>query len=106
MKPTITAAAAALLVLAAPATAHATESGYLARLGVDYGMELTPDSEAWALKVGYVVCQNVRNGITRDHQVQAVRQAIPYATPNQAGGIVFAAHQELCPESDPDGHGV
>lgn len=106
MKPAIAAAIVGCYLLAAPATAHASEAGYLARLGVDYDMELTPDSEAWALKVGYVVCQNVRNGITREHQVQAVRQAIPYATPNQAGGIVFAAHQELCPDTDPDGHGI
>ena len=101
------AAASALLACAAPASfAHAGEAGYLARLGVDYDYQITPDNERAALRAGYIVCDEMRAGTPREQLVASVFIAIPNATSEQAGGLVFAAHEELCPDADPDGHGI
>lgn len=103
----IAAGAAILFTITAPAgVAHAGESGYLARLGVDYGYSLNAETMPAAIKVGYLLCDEMRNGTPREKLTATVYFAIPNATPDQAGGMVFAAHQELCPDADPDGHGI
>lgn len=100
-------AAAAVLTIAAPAgAAHASEAGYLARLGVDYGYQLTAESKPAALAAGYMLCDEMRAGTPRDQLAASVFVALPKTTADQAGGMVFAAHQELCPDADPDGHGI
>lgn len=100
-------AAAALLTIVAPAgTAHASEAGYLARLGVDYDYTITGETIPAALQAGYLLCDEMRNGTPRDRLAASVYQAIPNATDDQAGGMVFAAHEELCPDADADGHGI
>lgn len=103
MKPTTRAGfaivAATLLTITAPATAHASEAGYLARLGVDYDYQLTDESIPAALQAGRVLCDEMRAGTPRDQLTASVHQAIPGVTPDQAGGMVFAAHTELCPDT-------
>lgn len=91
--------AATLLTMTAPATAHASEAGYLARLGVDYDYTITQETIPAALRAGYLLCDEMRNGTPRDQLTASVYQAIPNATPDQAGGMVFAAHEELCPDT-------
>ncbi|AYD84022.1 hypothetical protein KDW72_gp59 [Mycobacterium phage Grizzly] len=91
--------AATLLTALTPATAHASEAGYLARLGVDYGYQLNAESIPAALEAGRVLCDEMRAGTPRDQLTASVFQAIPGVTQDQAGGMVFAAHTELCPET-------
>ena len=103
----IAALAATLVAVTVPAgVAHAGEAGYLARLGVDYDYNLNAETMPAALKVGYLLCDEMRAGTPREQLTATVYFAIPNATPDQAGGMVFAAHQELCPDADPDGHGI
>lgn len=104
MKPTTRAgvviSAITVLTAAAPAgIASASEAGYLARLGVDYGYQLTEESKQAALHAGRILCDEMRAGTPRDQLTASVYQAIPGVTPDQAGGMVFAAHTELCPET-------
>ncbi|AGK86238.1 hypothetical protein SEA_JOLENE_60 [Mycobacterium phage Jolene] len=104
MKPTMRAglivSAAIVLTTAAPAgAAAASEAGYLARLGVDYGYQLNAESIPAALEAGRVLCDEMRAGTPRDKLTASVFQAIPGVTQDQAGGMVFAAHTELCPDT-------
>ncbi|AGK86478.1 hypothetical protein Clark_0053, partial [Mycobacterium phage Clark] len=91
---------AIVLTTAAPAgAAAASEAGYLARLGVDYGYQLNAESIPAALEAGRVLCDEMRAGTPRDKLTASVFQAIPGVTQDQAGGMVFAAHTELCPDT-------
>lgn len=103
----VAAIAATLLTITAPAgTAHASEDGYLARLAADYGYTITDDTTPAALQAGYLLCDEMRAGARRDQLTAGVYAAIPNATADQAGGMVFAAHEELCPDADPNSHGI
>lgn len=94
------AAIATMTAIAAPAgVAHAGEAGYLARLAVDYDYVITPENEPAALRAGYILCDELRQGRTRDQMAASVYAAIPNATREQAFGMAYAAQRELCPET-------
>lgn len=104
MKPTTRASGAAiaatLLALTAPAgVAHASEAGYLARLGVDYDMMLTDETIPAALRAGYVLCDEMRAGTSPERLAQSVYWTLPNATREQSEGMAYAAQVELCPET-------
>ena len=79
--------------------AHAGEAGYLARLAVDYDYVVTPENEPAALRAGYILCDELRQGRTREQMAASVYAAIPNATREQAFGMAYAAQRELCPET-------
>ena len=92
--------AATLAAIAAPAgPAHAGEAGYLARLAIDYGYTIAPDTEIPALRAGYLICDKLREGTPRANLADSVFWAIPNATREQAEGMAFAAQEELCPDT-------
>ncbi|MCV7226078.1 DUF732 domain-containing protein [Mycolicibacterium komossense] len=95
----LTATVAAFAIAAPVAPANAGEAGYLTRLAIDYGYTITAETTPAALRAGYLLCDEMRNGGHRDELSASVYQAIPNATRDQAGGMVFAAHEELCPDA-------
>ena len=95
----LTGIVASLAIAAPTAPAHAGEAGYLTRLAIDYGYTITDDTTPAALRAGYLLCDEMRNGTPRDRLSDSVYLAIPNATEDQAGGMVFSAHEELCPDA-------
>lgn len=95
----IIATAATAFAIAAPATAHAGEAGYLARLAVDYDYTITDETTPAALQAGYVLCDEMRAGTPRERLAQSVYWTLPNATREQAEGMAYAAQRELCPET-------
>lgn len=94
------AAIATMTAIAAPAgVAHAGEAGYLARLAVDYDYVITPENEPAALRAGYILCDEMRNGTPAERLAHSVYWTLPNATNEQSAGMVYAAQRELCPET-------
>ncbi|AIW03083.1 hypothetical protein MURUCUTUMBU_41 [Mycobacterium phage Murucutumbu] len=87
----------AAAVVLAPGAAHASEAGYLARIGVDYDFPVVSESEA--LRAGYEICGKLRRGIPREHVAEALFWNMEELTREQADGIPYAAQRELCPET-------
>lgn len=102
----IAAIAATLLTIIAPAgTAHASEAGYLASLRIDYGLEIPPDEERYALQSGHFVCDTMHDGTPRETVAGLIRmyndQLTPerQVTPEQMDGLIDAAQLKLCPDT-------
>ncbi|AVO25554.1 hypothetical protein SEA_LATERM_41 [Mycobacterium phage LaterM] len=87
---------AAAIVLA-PGAAHAGDAGYLARISVDYGLDILDEREALAL--GYAVCDELRAGKPREVIADRLFLKVLDMTREHADGIAFSAQRELCPET-------
>ncbi|QAX95681.1 membrane protein [Mycobacterium phage Geraldini] len=88
---------AASVVVLAPGIAHAGEAGYLARISVDYGLDIYDEREALAL--GYAVCDELRAGKPREVVADRMFLKVLDMTRTHADGIAFSAQRELCPET-------
>ncbi|TGB40332.1 DUF732 domain-containing protein [Mycolicibacterium peregrinum] len=98
--------AATLLTVATPVgTAHASEASYLERLRVDYGYQIGPDYEPYALKTGHFVCDLMHDGTSRETVVGLFKVYNDQATrerklgPAEVNALVDAAQLELCPDT-------
>ncbi|ASR87209.1 hypothetical protein SEA_LASTHOPE_41 [Mycobacterium phage LastHope] len=87
----------AAAVTLAPGAAHAGEAGFLARISVDYGVDIL--DEAAALNFGHSICSELRKGTPREVAADAIYWKFLDATRDQAHGIAYAAQRELCPET-------
>lgn len=98
--------AATVLTVAAPAgTAHASEASYLERLRVDFGYQIRPDYEPYALKTGHFVCDLMHDGTPRETVVGLFKVYNDQAPPERKLGpaevntLIDAAQFELCPDT-------
>jgi hypothetical protein len=100
------AVAATLLTVAAPiGTAHASDASYMERLRVDFGFELAPDKEQYALKTGHFFCDLMHDGTPREDVVGLFKAYNDQQSPErqvtleQINDLVDAAQLELCPDT-------
>ncbi|AEO94238.1 hypothetical protein CL60_gp61 [Mycobacterium phage BarrelRoll] len=84
-------------VVLAPGAAHAGEAGYLARISVDYGLDILDEREALAL--GYAVCDELRTGKPREVVADRMFLKVLDMTRDHADGIAYSAQRELCPDT-------
>ncbi|ASR86873.1 membrane protein [Mycobacterium Phage Rosmarinus] len=84
-------------VVLAPGVAHAGEAGYLARISVDYGLDILDEREALAL--GYAVCDELRTGKPREVVADRMFLKVLDMTRDHADGIAYSAQRELCPDT-------